>query len=302
MKPVPPRVAKPGDRAKILAALASPTASKIADRLAMLRPSIRLEDHIHLSSDFVVKPTLIEGLEFVPVDVNKLYYELVEARDFTGKKAFTDPLEVEYGHWPLKLSMMATKGVGFREVGRAFLAEPLKLKEARQPWSRPQIDIGFGSQFGGTQAIKLDISSLHWALKPDLCSVHLDHSGFTIDLDTGEAVGPDSVQHILDELLLKDKFAGLFPPKVAKYIRRITFIYPNSHNGFSRWGSRLGETRILKKIAELPAIGPTLGKVRLPGVSIELYRGSKFKVSYTYSCGVASTAGCAHTLEAHGVF
>ena len=76
--------------------------------------------------------------------------------------------------------MLATNGVGFREVGRAFLAEPIKV-DSHQPWQTPKMDLGFGSQFGTTM-IKLDISSLHWAVSSGICNVHVDRSGFTMQI------------------------------------------------------------------------------------------------------------------------
>src|SRR4030095_8534911 len=95
----------------------------------------------------------------------QLYREISQATDFTGQKAFTDPVAIEKDHWPLKLSMLATKGTGFREVGRAVLAEP--IRHPRQPWERPRMDLGFGSQFS-TTTVKLDVSSLHWAVSPQI--------------------------------------------------------------------------------------------------------------------------------------
>jgi hypothetical protein len=114
------------------------------------------------------------------------------------------------------------------------------------------------------------------------------------------AVGPNMVQHIIDELL-RDKLIKALPGWAGSVIRRITLIYPSTANEFSRWGPRLNETPILKKIAELPTVGGIVGKVPLPGVSIDILRGKNYKLSYTYSCGVKD-AGCSHTLNLEGVF
>src|ERR1044071_4943486 len=121
----------PADRSKILAALGTSTAKAITDRLLRFMPAIHLEDHIVLNSDFKVLPSILEGVEFEPVDSAKLYNEISQATDFTGQKAFPDPVPIEKDHWPLKLSMLATRGTGFREVGRAVLAEP--IRQPRQP-------------------------------------------------------------------------------------------------------------------------------------------------------------------------
>src|SRR5262245_5190183 len=128
----------PADRTTILTALGTTTGKAITDRLLKFKPAIRLEDHIVLNPDFKVLPSILEGVEFEPVDSAKLYREISQVTDFTGQKAFTDPVAIEKDHWPLKLSMLATKGTGFREVGRAVLAEP--IRHPRPPWETPGLD------------------------------------------------------------------------------------------------------------------------------------------------------------------
>ena len=287
------------DKVKIQQALGNETGSMIRDRLFNLRPPVVLEDQIVFNKLFTVGPTLLEGVTFEPVDKDCLYNQIVRAVDFTNQKAFSDPGEVQRDHLPLKVSMLATDGVGFREVGRAFLAEPIKV-DSRQPWQTPKMDLGFGSQFG-TTTIKLDISSLHWAVSSGICNVHVDRSGFTMQIGTELAVGPDAIQHIIDELLLKDKLLNALPKSWRPMIRRITLIYPSTANGFSRWGPSIDATPILKRIAELPGVGGVIGKVHLPGVSVDVWRGKQFKVSVTATCGV-SGGGCSATADVSGVF
>jgi hypothetical protein len=287
------------DKVAIQQALANETGTMIRCRLSNLRPAIILENHILLNDHLEVGPTVLDGVSFQAVDPKVLSNEINRALDFTNQKAFSDPGEVERDHLPLKVSMLATDGVGFREVGRAFLAEPIKV-DSRQPWQTPKMDLGFGSQFG-TTTIKLDISSLHWAVSSGICNVHVDRSGFTMQIGDELAVGPDAIQHIIDELLLKDKLLHALPKSWRPVIRRITFIYPSTANGFSKWGPSIDATPILKKIAEVPGVGGLIGKVHLPGVSVDVWRGKQFNVSLTATCGV-SGGGCSATADVSGVF
>jgi len=300
VSPNPPPVVSADDKAKIISALSTDTGSTIRTRLAKLQPSIKLENHIVFNDKFKVEPTTLEGISFEPVNCHDLYNQIDSAREAKGERSFTDPEKVNRDHLPLKLSMLATKGTGFREIWRAFPKEPIVFKPQHQPWQKPQIDLGFGSQFGA-RPIKLDITSLHWAVSPEICNIHIDQGGFTIQVDDDLIVDPDSVQHILDELLLHDKLQGALPEKLKKVVRRITLIYPSTANGFSRWGPAIDSTPILKKIAELPGVGGVIGRVHLPGVSFEAWKGRNFKVSLTYSCGVTG-GGCSETVSVDGTF
>jgi hypothetical protein len=296
---MPPNDKAAVDKLAIQQALANETGTMIRGRLSNLRPPIVLENHIQLNDHLEVGPTVLDGISFQAVDSKALSNEINRVLDFTNQKAFSDPGEVQRDHLPLKVSMLATDGVGFREVGRAFLAEPIKV-DSHQPWQAPKMDLGFGSQFG-TTTIKLDISSLHWAVSSGICNVHVDRSGFTMQIGDELAVGPDAIQHIIDELLLKDKLLHALPKSWGPMIRRVTLIYPSTANGFSKWGPRIDATPILKKIAELPGVGGVMGRAHLPGVSVDVWRGKQYKVSLTATCGV-SGGGCSATADVSGVF
>jgi hypothetical protein len=69
--------------------------------------------------------------------------------------------------------------------------------------------------------------SLHCAIAPDLCNVHLDNVGFRMD-----GYGPDSGLHIVDELVWQDKIVPLLgkilPSGVTELLHRLHPVVPNS--------------------------------------------------------------------------
>jgi hypothetical protein len=69
--------------------------------------------------------------------------------------------------------------------------------------------------------------SLHCAIAPDICNVHLDNVGFRMD-----GYGPDAGQHIVDELLWQDKIVPavgkLLPTQVTDLLHRFHPVIPNT--------------------------------------------------------------------------
>jgi hypothetical protein len=96
-----------------------------------------------------------------------------------------------------RIASLATKGQGYREVG---------------------------------------VPSLHVAVSPELCSVHIDTFGFVAIGPNGQKnYNPDAIQHIFDELVLQDKFVGW----VTKHNRtlgaalgHVHFVGPSSRNRY----------------------------------------------------------------------
>jgi hypothetical protein len=96
-----------------------------------------------------------------------------------------------------RVASLATKGQGYREVG---------------------------------------VPSLHVAVSPDLCSVHIDTFGFVAIGPNGQKYyNPDAIQHILDELVLQDKFVGWVTKhnrSLGAFLGRVHFVGPSSRNRY----------------------------------------------------------------------
>jgi len=70
------------------------------------------------------------------------------------------------------------------------------------------------------------VPSLHVAVAPDVCSVHIDTFGFVaIGPDGKKYYNPDAIQHVFDELLLQDKFVGW----VTRHNRRVGLLLSHVH-------------------------------------------------------------------------
>ena len=96
-----------------------------------------------------------------------------------------------------RVASLATKGQGYREVG---------------------------------------VPSLHIAVAPALCSVHIDTFGFVAIGPNGEKYyNLDAIQHILDELVLQDKFVGWVTKHsrpLGSLLSHVHFRGPSSRNRY----------------------------------------------------------------------
>ncbi|WP_299482658.1 hypothetical protein [uncultured Roseibium sp.] len=100
-------------------------------------------------------------------------------------------------HFCDRIASMATKGQGYRETG---------------------------------------VPSLHIAVAPEECSVHIDTFGFVaIGPDGQKYYNPDAIQHILDELLWQDKFVGWVTKHskpLGMLLSHVHFRGPSSRNRY----------------------------------------------------------------------
>lgn len=184
---------------------------KIAIRLGNFRPTIQLNDKT--AKNLSAGPTVLDGLTFVPSDWRDLVTTLRIAKTLDGQPAFAEGKSPEKpSHWALDASMAATIGKGFREIWRPKLSDrPLSLDDLPGR-HRPKWNIGSSARFGDDPSKSLDLSSLHFAVAPDRCNVHIDQTGFILIGPTGElVVDPDFAQHLVNELLWKTKGTNLFP-------------------------------------------------------------------------------------------
>jgi len=321
-----PKTGAPQAPAK-LAGTDLPVFRTINARLGTLSPAINLNDHIQ--DNLTVYQVTGEGVSFRPRDAKALQAAIRGASTFDGERAFADPQTLEKDHWPLQLSMAATNGAGYREI-RGIAVPPtasvsildLKSDFPEQQWRN------YAANFG--EDLTVDLYSLHFAVAPGLCNVHLDKTGFTVRLPGGSiALTPDMLQHIGNELLWKTNFKALLPKRLKWVVDRVSLVLPNSANGFDRAGPRGGQVKsALKEIGKLPILpmGQSIGSLPgvkgiaggaaevvgtlsglaglsnmpLPGLSIDLVQRENLTVSVTGSCGVHNANDCSITLNAKG--
>jgi len=264
----------------------SDTYRQITTRLGMFRPQIDLDKYIkgpdpdlrlydeksHIRDQLkaygvAAANTTLDGITFIPNNWTGLLTTLRIAKTLDGEQAFVEGKSPERpAHWALDLSMGATIGKGFREIGRPKISDrPLSMNDLpgrqRRGWS-----VGYGSQFGKDPE-PLDLSALHFAVAPDRVNVHIDETGFLfLDGDGDLVVGPNAGHHIVNELVWKT-LLGL-PDWMAE---RMDVIMPNSANDFSR-----------------------------AGVSVDLRKGKTYRVTLTGTCSIRGDFDCSTTVTLSG--
>jgi hypothetical protein len=108
------------------------------------------------------------------------------------------------------------KAWGFREIADTYNTEvgPLELAGRNSYSGENRHSLRFG-QTPGAYARKVDITSLHVAVTPAACNIHIDNVGFVLR-GPKSAVGLDAdfIQHIVNELIyktfLRDWLAGKY--------------------------------------------------------------------------------------------
>jgi hypothetical protein len=130
---------------------------------------------------------------------------------------------------------------GFREIADSYNIEVGPLEAAgRGTYSgEARHSRRFGQQTAG-YARKVDISSLHVAVTPAACNIHIDNMGFVLR-GPKNAIGLDAdfVQHIVNELLfktfLRDWLKGKYgeSSKGVWAVDHIGLMIPNSDLGFT---------------------------------------------------------------------
>jgi len=133
---------------------------------------------------------------------------------------------------PDHIASMYSVGVNNGQ-GIEFLARDAKAFEAllKMPAFAPDNQEHFCDRIAsmatnGQGYRETGVPSLHIAVAPDLCSVHIDTFGFVaIGPDGNKYYNPDAIQHILDELVFQDKFVAW----VTKHSRSIGLLLSHVH-------------------------------------------------------------------------
>ena len=180
-----------------------PVFTEIARRLE--RVGIKQIDRFIMTMTNVGKSTL-DGIQFVPQNLDgtlgttDFISDVDASRALNGKRAFAGG-PADKNNINLILSLLATKGTGYREV--FYLADSPRIET-----SSTRTDWAFASKFGGLSFVNKphDTSSLHLDIGSTTCNIHIDRAGFVFAGPDGIIyLSADAVQHTADELLLKDK-------------------------------------------------------------------------------------------------
>jgi hypothetical protein len=263
----------------------SDTYTEIADRLAELRPPVWIADHIDRTK-LKVGSTVLDGITFRPKDRDKLFDALHNAKDKYGKKAFAEAKIDNEPHWALKLSFGATHGDGFRETWRFPPLSDRPLVDGGGDRYARQAARRFSGNFGDAMDLPI-MTSLHCAVAADVCNVHIDQTGFVIEGAADNiSLTPDFLQHLVNELLFKTNLKALAPHWAQGFFDRVSLVYLNSANEYSRMGPRIGQVPYLREVGRVPVLGSVLTKVPLPGVNVDVVQGQNYKVTFNASCGV----------------
>ena len=254
-------------RAQIASANDNKVYSEIARRLAGFNPPIVLEEHI--AKIVGINDTTLDGINFIARDYNKLKRALSSARA-GGEPAFAKATGEDRDHWALKASFMATDGTGYREVFRVKLQDqPLSLFDRREGESRRGMR-RFTAGFAGNQGLP-DLTSLHCAVSPGGCNIHIDETGFVITDDQGKPVlDADFLQHLVNELLFKTYAKKILPDII---VNRVNLILPSSFVDFDRIGA-----------------------------SVDLYKTKNFRVALSGTCSISGDHECVGTVTVSGRF
>jgi hypothetical protein len=279
---------------------------EIAKRLADLRPPIRIEKHIAFDkkkkkTSLEPQPTTLDGINFKVVNRAKLEEELTTAVDpASGGRAFTNVKKEDQSHWALKLSLVATKGTGYRQISRLPPLSDRPLS-ARDRFG----DADFAARFGDDMTMP-HMTSLHVGVTDDACNVHIDDKAFVLEGPDGEVfLMPDLGGHTVDELFLKTTIKGLIPSKrVRGWVDRLTLLFPGLRNNYTTQGYKVKDAvkgiPVVNELGSIPLIGPLVNNLPVPtGVSIDFLRRKNFKVKLVLLCG--KQGACSAAFDVGGI-
>lgn len=244
----------------------------LAKRLLACNPPVILDDHIGKIQRF--GKTTLDGVNFFARDYKKLKKTLVDAKDSSGAPFFGHAILDNLDHWALKTSFLATDGTGFREASRLKIRDkpligngPLDRRDS-QGWRR-----NAGRFIGAFPEVDVlpDMSSLHCAVSNQGCNIHVDEVGFVLYDDLGNlVVDPDVIQHLFNELIFKTYGKYLLPEAI---VNRINLVLPSTANAFNR-----------------------------AGVSVDVYKTQKYRVTVSATCSVFGQHECSGTVAVSGRF
>jgi hypothetical protein len=248
-------------------AIKADTFRKIEARLSNFSPPITLREHLvdkpTTVSDLEVHPLTLQGVDFTVKDPDKFLAAVRGAKTGTDK-AFTEggtkPSDWKQ-HWAMTASLLATKGIGFREPWRYYLNDrAARLQDARPPrlLNAPEMDSGFAEHFGAANS--LDLSALHISVafgKWTECNIHVDETGIAMtDIRNNVTITPNVISHFFNELAFKT-IAG---------------------EGLPTW--------FIDRV-NLHVLSPEMGYRKL-GLSVDVLKGDSYRLTISASCALTS--------------
>jgi hypothetical protein len=251
-------------------ALSAPTFLALEKRLNSYSPPIKLREHIvdnpTTIADLNVHPLTLQGVDFTVKDPDKLMRDIHAAKTGTDKafkEGSTKPSDWKE-HWALATSLLATKGIGFREPWRFYLNDrATQLANARPPrmLNAPEMDPAFGAYFG--EANSLNMSALHMSIaygKWTSCNIHIDETGIAMsDVANNLTITPNVISHLFNELILKTIILDEKAHLPAWFIDRLN----------------------------LHILSPEMDYRRI-GLSFDVLKGKTYKLTISASCGLTS--------------
>ncbi|MFI5120784.1 MAG: hypothetical protein ACHQM4_10235 [Thermoanaerobaculia bacterium] len=234
-----------------------------------LRPAFKVERYV--KSGLSAGRDTLGGITFVPSNWYDILVALRVAKTLDGRDAFAEGGSPVAPNWALDASMGATIGKGFREIWWPKLSErPLSLDDVPGR-RRPRWNAASSARFGEDPSNSVDQSSLHFAVAPDRCNIHIDQMGFVIGGTGGEvSIDPDFAQHLVNELLWKSLATRVFPDSL---VDRLSVMLPSSSNEYSR-----------------------------AGITADLTKQKNYKVTLTGSCSIRGDFECSATVGISGKF
>jgi hypothetical protein len=202
-------------------AVNSETFRKIETRLSNFSPPIKLREHLvdnpSSIADLEVHPLTLQGVDFTVKDPDKFLSAIRGARTGSDKvftEGSTKPSDWKQ-HWAMTASLLATKGIGFREPWRYYLNDRAARLEDSQPplLSSPKMDSRIAENFA--EANPFNLSALHISVafgKWTECNIHIDETGVAMaDLNNNLSLTLNFISHTFNELLLKTIFGAHLP-------------------------------------------------------------------------------------------
>jgi hypothetical protein len=244
------------------------TFRKIETRLRNFSPPIELREHIvdnpTTIADLETHPLTLQGVDFSVKNPDKFLFDVRSARTGTDKafaEGSTKPSDWKQ-HWSMTASLLATRGIGFREPWRYYLNDRgTRLRDAQPPrLNAPEMDRGFAANFG--EANTVNLSALHISVafgKWTECNIHIDETGIAMaDPRNNLSITPNVINHTFNELLLKT---------IAAERLHLPTWFTDRFN--------------------LHVLSPEMGYKKL-GVSVDVLKGDSYKLTISASCGLTS--------------
>jgi hypothetical protein len=246
-------------------AVNEPTFRIIEGRLAGFGIELKkhLIDNPSSIADLEVHPGTLQGVDFTVKDPDAFLAAVRSAKSGTENAFFegsTKPSDWKQ-HWAMSASLLATKGIGFREPWRFVLnGRSSQMLSARPP--RMLNESEFSNELAANFATSntQDITALHISVafgKWTECNIHIDETGIAMtDMQNFLSLTPNVGQHTVNELLVKTIVAeGLKLP--AWFVDRFNVHF----------------------------LGPQVNYRRI-GASYDVMKGKTYKLTVMASCGL----------------